>query len=294
MYSNCMGIFSFLNQTSNTAPKKQATPLSEDEIVHALIEIGTYSGDESLNSQPNMDRVLAEIEPLVNADTSSRTLYWLGVVWRNYTAWHIRGDARKPYLEKAIGYYKRALDKSKEEWPIKQSAANRHDAAYLDQITIASDLGTLLVEEKLVRDLDKAKQYLGFVAVSTDGYEPCLCHFAELYYKTGEYEKCVAIALKVHERAVKSAKIEWEERKEATRKWEELTGEKQTESEHDWRNFIATMPLVIAGKALRALGRQAKKDGNIEAAKEYFGRIIKLGIATDTDRKTYERLRTAA
>lgn len=290
MYSDCMGIFSFLSQSSDTAPKKQEASLSEDEVVHALIEIGTYSGDESLNSQANMNEVLEKIEPLVNANTSSRVLYWLGIVWRNYTAWHIRGDARKPYLEKAIGYYKRAFDKSKEEWPIQQSADNRHDAAYLDQITIASDLGTLLVEEKLVRDLDEAKQYLGFVAVSTDGYEPCLCHFAELYYKNGEFEKCIAIALKVHDRAVKSAKIEWEESKEAARKWKELSGEANAEQDNDWHNFIPTMPLATAGKALRALGRQAKKDGNIEVAKKYFGKIIELNIASETDKRIYERL----
>lgn len=269
---------------------------SEEELKQSLVEIAAFgASDESAYTKSNMDKVLAKVESQVNEATSSMVLYWLGIAWRNYTSWHVRGDERKPYLEKSVAYYQRAFDRSKEEWPLRQPYENRHDGDFLDQISIASDLGSLLIDELIIRDLDRGERILQFVFNGTDEYEPCLCSYAELFYKRGMYEKAAEVALQVHERAVKSAKAEWEYIRDSSNNeeldhWDGLKQAYVKASDYDWHNLIAPASLGIAGKAMRTLAKQSKKDGDIVGAKKWFTKLIDLGVATDNDKKIYSKL----
>lgn len=278
-----MGLFS--------KPKK-----SEEELKQSLVEIAAFgASDESAYAKSNMDNVLGEIESRLDETTSSMVLYWLGIVWRNYTSWHIRGDERKSYLEKSVEYYQRAFDRSREEWPLRQPYENRRDSDFLDQISIASDLGSLLIDELVIRDLDRGEKVLEFVYNGTDEYEPCLCSYAELFYKKGMYEKTADVALEVYERAEKSAKTEWEYMQNSLNNkeldhWDGLKQVYVKAGDYDWHNLIAPASLGIAGKAMRALAKRAKKEGDTHNAKKWFVQLIELGIATDNDKKIYSKL----
>lgn len=238
---------------------------SEQDLVNSLVEIAAFgAGDEGAQEKSNMDSVLARTESQMPSQASSMLLYWLGIAWRNYTARYIRGDERKLYLEKATEYFRKALVKAKEEWPLRQPLENRHIGGYLDQITIAGDLGLMLVNDAPIRNLEEAEKVLQFVSENTKEYEPCLCSLAELYYKQGNYEKAAEVALDAYERAQNSA---------------------------EWKDGVPPAPLNIAGMAYRALGRAAKKSGNTDDAEKWFGAIIKLGVASDNDKKIYEKLK---
>lgn len=82
--------------------------------------------------------------------------FWLGTALQHYTAQFVRGDARKPYLERAVTALKRA-DTCAAHLP------ERDDSAPLDRLRIRNTLGTLLVDEALVRDLDSAIACLAIV-----------------------------------------------------------------------------------------------------------------------------------
>lgn len=127
----------------------------------------------------------------------------MGVAWRNYTAWHIKGEQRKLFLEKTIDYFKTSFDFAKKQLPIRNSSDKRAISGNLDQLQIASEIGRLLTKEAQSRDFEEAKKWFGFVYNNTDKYEPCFCYYAELFYKLKDYEKCAEIALNAYEKAKK-------------------------------------------------------------------------------------------
>lgn len=59
-------------------------------------------------SQPDMLKLLEKVEKQHPASKSPELEYWLGIAWHNYGAWFVRGDERKPYLEKAITDFDKA------------------------------------------------------------------------------------------------------------------------------------------------------------------------------------------
>ncbi len=238
--------------------------LTEDETTTALMRISCFGfGSEEDFKKDNMLKVLSSSENKFNQSLNPKIHYWLGITWRNFTSWHIRGDERKQYLEKTIYYFDKAFDLSKGVLPVQLPLDKRHNTDYLDQIDIAGDLGTILVNEALVRDLDRAENILKFVFDNTKEYEPCLCYYAELFYKNGEYEKCAEIGLNIGDRCLISP---------------------------EWKNDPPPAPLGIVGSAYRALAKKAKKEGNIEMAKSYFKKMNQLGVASDNDLKILNKL----
>lgn len=235
---------------------------SDKEATDALIEIANAL---EVHEKPNMNKVLAAVEAYIDGEIKdARLAFWLGIAWRNYTAWHVRGDERKPFLEKATAYFRHAFKIAKNQLPVRLPLEKRHYIESLDQITIASDLGFILVGEAIIRDLDEAEPILAFVAENTQEYEPCLCPYAELYYKKGNYKRAAEIALDAYNRAKQSP---------------------------EWKDVIPPAPIGIAGMAYRALGRNAKKQGKIKEAAEWYQKIVDLEIATDNDQKTLKKLR---
>lgn len=240
---------------------------NEDDLIRALMRISCFGfGNEKDFEKDNMLKVLSEVESRSANLQNPKLAYWLGIAWRNFTSWHIRGNERKKYFERVINYFDKALNLSKNTLPLQLPLEKRHNSEYLDQIDIAGELGFLLVDEALTRDLDRAEKILRFVYENTAEYEPCLCAYAELYYKKGGYEKCEEIALNIHDRATKSA---------------------------EWKSDPPPAPVNIAGKAYRALGKAAKKMNHPDEAIKWFQKIKKLGVATENDLKILNKLRLA-
>jgi hypothetical protein len=102
-----------------------------------------------------------------------------------YAAWHVGGDARKPFLERAARYYR----------------LSGNNAA----------LGRLLVEERLVRDVKEAILLLEDLYTSSQTYEPALCFYADALYKDGQYLRACEAAIHLHE----LASVEWQSRPDA-------------------------------------------------------------------------------
>lgn len=237
---------------------------NDDRAITALMRISSMGfGDEQDFEKDNMLKVLGEVESSFNDIQNPNLAYWLGIAWRNFTAWHIRGDERKEYLEKAIAYFDKALELSKSSLPIQLPLEKRHNAEYLDQIDIAGELGHLLVDEAIIRDLDRGEKVLQFVFDNTEEYEPCLCSYAELFYKRGDYQKCAEIGLNISDRCAISP---------------------------EWKDDPPPAPLGIVGSAYRALAKQAKKEGKIDEAIGYFHKMKELKVASENDLKILEKL----
>ena len=229
-----------------------------------IIRVSCFgAGDESDMSKENMEKVFNEVEEYSNNSNDAKLFYWLGTGWRNYTSWHIRGDERKRYLEKSVNYFKKSFELAKEQLPVLLSLKQRSEFDNLDQLKIAEEVGTLLVNEFIIRNLEEAQALLDFIFVNTKEYEPCLCSYAELFYKKGEYEKCAEIARDLRNRIKNSSK---------------------------WSGLIPPAPFGIEASAYRALGKKYKKDKQIEEAKKYFQKIIDLGIATENDKRILDKL----
>jgi hypothetical protein len=199
--------------------------------------------------------MLRAIETVENSHAKSispELHYWLGIAWRNYTAWFVRGAGRKPFLQKAATHLERAYlleeDKSGSTW-----------RGY------ACELGALLADEALIRDLDRAIPVFEAVFSSTDRYEPLLCSFAEAVYKTGDYEKAASVATELHNRA-KRAQKEF--------------------------GCVPPAPMRIAAKALRARTKHLKKEGDARGALSVSEELLRTGCATETDRRNHEKLET--
>ena len=89
-----------------------------------------------------------------------------------YTAWYVRGDDRKSFLERAVRHYR--------------MSGNR------------AALGRLLVEEAQVRDLKQAIPLLEEIYTNTKTFDPTLCFYAEALYKDGQFIPAYEAALRIH------------------------------------------------------------------------------------------------
>jgi tetratricopeptide (TPR) repeat protein len=241
--------------------------LTEEQAISALMRISSFGlGNEDDFKKENMIAVLKKVQNTEDGSRNPRLFYWFGIAWRNFTAWHIRGAERKEYLQKAVDYFSKALDFSKGELPIQLPTEQRHNSDFLGQIDIAGELGVMLVNEKLIRDLDKAERVLEVVYENTSEYEPSLCAFAELFYKKGEYERSAEIGLNISDRIANSP---------------------------EWKNKPPPAPLGIVGSAYRALAKKAKKEKRFAEAIQWFDKMQHLGIASENDLKILEKLKGA-
>ncbi|MCB0509881.1 MAG: hypothetical protein KDC82_03885 [Bacteroidetes bacterium] len=266
-HSSLLGIPTSGDVSTASSPKEPPTK-SDKDIINKLIKVSSFGmGKEEDYNKANMLKVIEEAENFSKDSKNPKLFYWLGIAWRNFTGWHIRGDERKEYLSKAVDNYQKALDLAKDNLPIQLPIEKRHNTEFLDQIDIAGDLGHLLVDEAIIRDLDRAEPILKFVYEATGEYEPCLYSFAELYYKRGDYDKCLEIGLNIHNRTLTS---------------------------QEWKDSPPPAPLGIIGSAYRALAKQAKKENNTEEAINYFEHMEELGVATENDLKILNNLRDTA
>ncbi len=159
-----------------------------------------------------MLKAIEKVETQHPNSNSAELEYSLGIAWRNYTAWFIRSDERKPYLEKAVMQFAKA-------YTLEKGSSGTKWTSY------ASELGALLVEEALIRDLERGIPLLEAVFQSTRDYEPLLCTYAQAIYKSGNIQKAAAVAIELHRRAKKSK---------------------------EWKDSVPPAPMRIAAMAYRA------------------------------------------
>jgi len=139
----------------------------------------TMSDPERMRSTiEEMERTFGPDFPAPLADALANTILC-------YTAWYVRGDARKSFLERAVRYYR--------------LSGNR------------AALGRLLVEEALVRDLKQAIPLLKELYTNTKAYDPTLCFYVDALYKDGQFIPAYEAALHIH----RLAEEQWKSRPEA-------------------------------------------------------------------------------
>jgi hypothetical protein len=201
-----------------------------------------------------MKNVIENIENQFSTNTSPELEYWLGIAWENFAGWYIRGDERKAYLKKSIKHYEKGYSLGR-------------DYTHKRWIEYAGNLGRLLVDTAIIRDIEKAIPILEDIYNNTDDYFPSLCSLPEAYYKQGEYLRAAELGKSVYERGVK-----------------------QAEKEFGTAEMAPPAALDTATKAYRALVRQYKKDGDIESAYNISCKLIELDFYSDNDEKTHNKL----
>jgi len=182
---------------------------------------------------------------------SAELNYWLGIAWRNFTAWYIRGEERRGYLEKAVSYLEKAYEIEK------RFSGNRWKQ-------YAGEWGRLLIDEKIVRDLEKGITILEELYINETDYEPTLYHYADGLYKKGEFEKAAEVALELINRAAKT----------------EL-----------FKDGVPPGLKKIAAKVDRALIRKYKKEGSLNKAIEISERLLENPAASERDKLNHEKLK---
>lgn len=239
------------------------TKMSLAQAIRSLKEIFCFRfGKES--SQSETAKLISKIEKQFANSDSYELAYWLGIAFRNYTSMFIRGEKRKPYLQRAVHYFERAYALSKGVIPDEVSIT-KAQMGVLDRNTIACEAGSLFIEEAIIRDLKKGIYYLGTVYNNTKSYYPQLCSYAEAFYKVGKYLKAAEVALELHRRAQGSP---------------------------EWKNKVPPAPMNIVAKAYRAKAKEYKKNGEIKQAILLFQRLVDMNMITNNDRKILEKLQT--
>lgn len=146
--------------------------------------MGGYSLGES--------KMLATIEKIESETRSVKDcelFYWMGVAYRNYCSWYIRGDERKTFLEKAVAYFKEAYNHATTIPYKSHNPFNR-----FDRVSIVSDLCRILVNERLVRDYNYAEPLLADLLARADDYEPAMCSYIQLLYAEKRYADALVAA----------------------------------------------------------------------------------------------------
>ncbi len=210
----------------------------------------TSVGTGPQTTQQQVIKAIEKVERAFPISDSAALEYWLGIAWRTYTTWFIRGENRKQYLEKAVMRFHKAYTLEK-------------DNAGTDWMLIASELGELLIEESVIRDLDRGIPLLERVFQSTKDYEPVLCAYADGLYKAGDYLKTAEVAMELHRRAMES---------------------------RVWKNNIPTSPVLTATKAYRAHIKQLKKEGKTKEAFAVSEILLQTGAATENDQRIHDKL----
>jgi hypothetical protein len=125
--------------TANDAEAQIATLTS---ISNGLGEYASIAFSEKKPSEKNekaleMLSTIKEIEKTCRQLQNSKLFYSIAIAYRNYCAWFVRGEDRKQYLEKCVFYLTESI------------------AIDPDNIGAKAELGRLLIEEKVVRNLPK-------------------------------------------------------------------------------------------------------------------------------------------
>ncbi|MBA7473143.1 hypothetical protein ES707_08477 [subsurface metagenome] len=239
--------------------------MSESEAISSLQELSFFAGGD-LPDRHNMLKKITEIEKRIPNTKSSELEYWLAIATRNYTAWYVRGDERKSYLETVIAHFTNAYNLSKDNSTFKLPRGTYLQKTCPDKLDdhalIAMEFGKLLIDEAIIRDVQTGIAILEPIFENTADYHPEYCSYADAFFKLGDYERCAAVALDLERRAKRST--EW--------------------------NEVPPAIYTLIAKAYRAQAKKHKKNKEYKLAFESLRYLVDRGLATDNDRKMYEDL----
>lgn len=216
-------------------------------------------------SEREMSKLISRVEKRFPDSGSYELEFWLGSVLRNYTALFVRGEERREYLEKAVQHFERAYELSQDAIPQELPPREKRDFGSFDRNTIACEIGSLLINEAIIRDLERGMFYLEIVFGNSNAYYPQLCAYADGFYKMGDYLKAAEVALEIHRRAENSPECD---------------------------GILPSAPMSIVAKAYRSKAKEHKKQGETRQALALFQQLVEMGLATDNDRKLLQKLQT--
>lgn len=202
-------------------------------------------------TQELMRDLISKAEENKKDNMSSELEYWLGIAWRNYTSWFVRGDERKIYLDKAINHLENAIT-------ISQKNLSKEWLLY------ARELGVLLIDEAIVRNLERGIFLLDSVYISTDDYDPCFCSYANAFYKQDNFLKSATVAIEILNRAKKSK---------------------------EWKDSIPLAIMDIIVKSYRAYIKFLISENHYKEALDISKKLMLTGFATESDKKRHEKMK---
>jgi len=215
--------------------------------------VPVFSKDETLSQ---IEKVEAEFSRCESFELEFK----MGSAFQSYAFFFVRGDERKTYLGRAVHHLQRAYELAYgKNWDVLNHIKDE------PTLFIGVCLGSLLIEEAQVRDLERGLAYLEQTYKATRGYEPAFCAYAEGLYKRGAYREAARVATELRERAQRDLR---------------------------WRETIPPAPMSIAAKAYRAEAKRLKKEGNLQEALKVLQELIQTGLATANDQRLLERLIT--
>ena len=216
--------------------------MSVAQAIKSLMKMSHFGlGNEPTQSE--MHKLISKVEKRFPDSDSYELEYRLGIALRNYTAWFVRGDERKPYLQEAVQHLEKAYALSKGVIPEELTATDEHTLGSLDRNTIVCDVGFLLIDEAIIRDLEKGISYLETIFNNTTDYYPQFCSYAEAFYKLGDYLKSAEVALELHRRAEKSS---------------------------EWKGSVPPAPMGIVAKAYGQRRRNTRRTEKSDKQFPYF------------------------
>lgn len=173
-----------LHRTHHYEDKK---PNKAQKYIYNLQDLSSFTGTKIHNQ--DMLNTIKRTEKEAYKIKSCELFYEVGVAYRNYCAWYVRGDERKVYLEKSVDYFKEAYNYSS-RLPFK----NKSQFYHLDKTRIIGDLCNLLVNQRLVRDYRYAEPLLIEIMAQANDYEPIMCSYIQLLYAEKRYDEALDIA----------------------------------------------------------------------------------------------------
>jgi len=139
-------MFKWLKETRpNKEVEKYVTENSLRTILSSLSDgLGEFAPIETKydKQKERMSLVINRIRDEINQNNNFELFYLFAISIRNFTSWFIRGTERKKYLEEVIFYLKKSIGLN-------------------DKFVEAkAELGLLLIEQKVVRNLEKGYSIL--------------------------------------------------------------------------------------------------------------------------------------
>jgi hypothetical protein len=150
--------------------KNELTRASNGLSQYAQIAFSDVDAAVNESASNEMLAELVAFEERSQGIADSRFFYLLSIGYRNYTAWFVRGDARKYYLEKCVSLLRTAIS---------MDSGNR-DAL--------EELASTLIDQKLVRNLDEGVRILTPLKEAGVMSSPLNSRFAAAKRQLGEIE----------------------------------------------------------------------------------------------------------
>ncbi len=180
------------------APAPRRATTGRSDLIERLSRVGVFGiGSAGPPDASELQELIREVETALVEQPTLELRYRLATAIMTYVFFHVRGDARVLWLNRADGLLRQAL----------AEAERLGSASPVALPEVRAVLSRLLVESPTVRDLATAEKQLRATWKETTEYRPELCSLVSAVYKQGRYAEAAELALELHQRATKDS--EW-------------------------------------------------------------------------------------